>query len=191
MSYEYFSLDPDLDEIYLGGTSARELLDKHGLNLNEIAPYLPIRPDEMNNAGTVVHYLGHYEKWDPQECYYYSVENCGFEASAERNEGNFSKYTELDDKLVPFAFYCMYIKFGFGRAMYDAVQEVRNGKITRDEAIALIHRFDGEYPHRWLPEILEYLGMEEDEFNSVFDKFRPPHLWEKINTSWQLKYPAK
>jgi hypothetical protein len=144
----------------------------------------------MQKAGTRVHYLGHYIKWDPQECYYYAVENCGFESSGERNEGTFSKYTELDDKLVPFAFYCMHIKFGIGRAMYDAAQEVRNNKISRDEAVALINKFDGEYPDRWMPELVDYLNLELEEINKITDQFRPTHLWGKIDGIWKLKNPC-
>jgi len=38
------------------------------------------------------------------------------------------------------------IKFGIGRATYDTAQEIRNGDITREEGIALVRRFVGEFP---------------------------------------------
>ena len=37
-----------------------------------------------------------------------------------------------------FHYYTTLIKFGLGRATYDAAQEIRNGKITRDEGINLV-----------------------------------------------------
>ena len=56
----------------------------------------------------------------------------------------YSRYTEIDDKIVPFHFYLTFIKFGIGRATYDASQEIRNSKITRYEGIKLVEKFDHE-----------------------------------------------
>ena len=39
-----------------------------------------------------------------------------------------------------------YIKFGLGRCMEDAAHEIRDGHITRDEGIALMNKFEGEFP---------------------------------------------
>lgn len=190
MSYERFSVEKDLDKIYLGGVSARDLIDKHNLSANDIEPYLPVEPDKIEKTETRVHYLGHYLKWDPQECYYFAVEKVGFKAAEERSEGTFCKYTELDDKLPPLNFYTMHVKFGIGRAMYDASQEVRNNKITRDEAVALIRKFDGEYPRLYFKETLEYLDMDKKEFDAICDSFRSPHLWERVNGEWKLRHPV-
>lgn len=189
MSEDRFVLPLNLEEIYLGGVSARRLISEHGLTQSDLSPYLPIQSHEMLKVGAAVRYLGHYVKWDPQECYYYAVEHCGFEAAEERNEGTYGKYTELDDKLVPLNFYCMHVKFGIGRAMYDAAQEIRNGKITREEGVALIRKFDGEYPARWLDEVLEYMSLSKREFEQIVDRFRPLHLWEKKGGEWIFRQP--
>ena len=61
-------------------------------------------------------------------------------------EGTYSKYASLDDKLDGFHYYLAYIKFGIGRATADAAHEVRDGHIDRDEAVALVKKFDGEFP---------------------------------------------
>ena len=47
------------------------------------------------------------------------------------------------------------IKFGIGRATYDASQEVRSGDITREEGIALVRKFDGEFPKKYFSEFLK------------------------------------
>ena len=43
-----------------------------------------------------------------------------------------------DDKIDYFHYYTIYIKFGLGRASYDAAQEIRNGKINREEGVQLV-----------------------------------------------------
>ena len=109
-------------------------------------------------------------------------------ANPVRNEGTFSKYASLDDKLDGFHFYLAYIKFGIGRCTSDAAHEVRDGHIDRDEAVALVKRFDGEFPSKYFPDFLEYCDITEDYFHEVIDSWRSDHLWEKIGCEWNLKY---
>ncbi|MBI5240010.1 MAG: N-acetyl sugar amidotransferase [Elusimicrobia bacterium] len=190
MSEIYFSMDQALEETYLGGVSCRDLMKGHGLSLKDLEPYLPIDPNRARKAGTKVHYLGYYLRWDPQECYYYAKEHTGFTPEEERSEGTYCKYSDLDDKIAPVGFYGMHVKFGIGRTMYDASQEVRNGKITREEGVALCRKFDGEYPARHLPEILAYMGISRAEFDAIADRFRSPHLWKKKDGRWALRHPV-
>ena len=53
----------------------------------------------------------------------------------------------------------------------------------------MVKRFDGEYPDKYLGEVLEYLEINVKDFNNLCDKFRPPHLWEKTGNDWKLKKP--
>ena len=69
---------------------------------------------------------------------------------------------------------------------FDASQEIRNGHITRDEAISLAAKFEGEFPKRYQQDCLEFMGVTEDEFASVTDAARSPHLWKKVGSDWVL-----
>lgn len=133
--------------------------------------------------------MGYYLKWDPQECYYYAAENTGFLANPERTEGSYSKYSSLDDKIDPFHYYTTLAKFGLGRASYDAAQEIRNGKITREEGVALVQKFDQEFPMKYFADFLNYIGISEHEFHSTVDRFRSEHLWIKEGETWTLRKP--
>ncbi len=187
MEPSFFSIyDPV--EMRLGGVKVNDIMEQYGYSLNDFAAYIPPKPSEIHESDIKVTYLGYFEKWDPQECYYYAVENTGFKPSYERSIGTYSRYTEIDDKIVPFHFYMTYIKFGIGRATYDAAQEVRNGKITRDEAAYLVKKYDGEFPEKYLQEFIEYIDISEDEFFRVVDKLRSPHVWKKVNDDWKLRY---
>jgi hypothetical protein len=104
-----------------------------------------------------------------------------------RKEGSYSKYSSIDDKIDPFHYFTTLIKFGIGRATYDAAQEVRNGKITREEGINLVKKFDQEFPNKYFQEFLKYIDTTENEFWDTINKFRSPHLWENLNDKWVLK----
>jgi N-acetyl sugar amidotransferase len=204
-STSYFASDGDSD-LFLAGVSARELISDFGLSENDLAPYLPADKSALDEKGVQVHYLGYYLKWHPQECYYYAVENGGFRASPERTPGTYSKYNSIDDKIDDFHYYSTGVKFGIGRATYDAAQEIRSGDINREEGIALVKKFDHEYPSRFADEIFEYLTIDSKEFpiasknfesprmNSSYfrllaDNFRSPHLWVFEDNLWKLRHP--
>lgn len=179
----------NLDEIHLGGVSIRELKEKYNLKESDLASFLPAQAEEIENLNIDVRYLGYYLRWTPQEVYYYAVENTGFKARPFRTQGTYSKYNSIDDKIDDLHYYTTHIKFGIGRATYDASQEIRNKHITREEGVALVKRFDGEFPDRYFNEIMDYIDMEPERFHELCDKFRSPHLWRKTNEGkWALSH---
>ena len=199
----YFASDDD-SKIFLGGVSLSDLINKFCVDRHDISPYLPANPEDLKRVGTEVHYLGYYLKWHPQSCYYYAQEYGGFEPSPERTPGTYSKYNSIDDRIDDFHYYTTYIKFGIGRATYDAAQEIRSDDITRDDGVALVRRFDGEYPERFAEEIFDYLSIKPDEFpdaskmfeqpvmdrayfEGLCDQFRSPHIWKHENGAWALR----
>jgi len=185
----YYALQ-NLEDIHLGGVSFKELQEVHGLSLNDLSAYLPARPEDLERKRIEVHYLGYYLKWTPQEAYYYAVEHTAFEARPFRTEGTYSKYNSIDDKIDDLHYYTTHVKFGLGRASYDASQEVRNKHLTREEAVALVQRFDGEVPQRYLREVMDYLDMKVEDFHRLVDRFRSPHLWKQEAGQWRLRHPV-
>jgi len=183
----YYAMS-NLDDIYLGGLSISELKEVHGLSHNDLLPYLPANPEAIAQTNIAVHYLGYYLKWTPQESYYYAVEHTGFEANPVRSEGTYSKYNSLDDRIDGLHYYTTNVKFGIGRASYDASQEIRNNHLTREEGIALVSRFDGEFPEKYLNDIMEHIGMKPERFLGLCDEFRSPHLWKFESGEWKLRH---
>lgn len=186
---EYFAqMQNANEELYFAGVPMSEL-PRHGIQPGDIDPYLPANAGELAKANVEVHYLGYYLKWTPQANYYYAVEHIDFEANTERTEGTYSKYNSIDDKTDPYHYWTTLVKFGIGRATYDASQEIRNHHITREEGVSLVHRYDEEFPRKYFQEFLAYLDIpEEGEFFEIADRFRSPHLWKKTAAGWKLRH---
>lgn len=180
----------NLESAYLGGVSIADYV-KQGIPLGEFDPYLPADPEVVKKRGIDFYYLGYFLKWHPQGAYYYAQEHCGFQAAPERTPGTYSKYSGLDDKIEDFHYYTMFLKFGIGRATSDAAQEIRSRDITREEGVALVKRFDGEFPMRYYKDFLDYVGMTDSEFKALCDTFRAPHLWQRDGEEWKLKYQVQ
>ncbi len=186
----------DWDELYYKGSGFDALL-KEGLAMGIFteeelraanfdfykAPPLP----DVKKLGTQMHWWSYYKLWVPQENFYYAVKNTGFEASHERTEGTYSKAFSIDDRLDPFHWYLGYIKFGYGRATREACSDIRCGHITREEGVALAQRYDHEFPKKYFPDFLNYLGITEEHFWNMLDKYRLPHIWKKENGQWKRK----
>jgi len=202
--WSYFTAE-DQSRVNLGGVSVLDLKKHFGLEQQDLIPYLPANPNEIEEKKVEVHYLGYYLKWHPQSCYYYAVEHGGFQASPERTPGTYSKYNSIDDRIDDFHYYTTGTKFGIGRATYDAAQEIRSGDIDRNEGVALVKRFDHEFPERFAEEIFRYLSIPEKEFPVAYrmfeqpimtreyfmrltDSFRSPHLWIYEDGQWKLRH---
>lgn len=202
-AWSYFT-EQDPAAVFLSGTSLADLQAYYGLTGHDLQPYLPADPAKLAQTGTEVHYLGYYLKWHPQSCYYHAVEHGGFEASPERTPGTYSKYNSIDDRVDDLHYYTTFIKFGLGRATYDAAQEIRSGDIDRDEGVALVRKFDGEFPERFADELFRYLSlpvaqfpvasrafespvMDRAYFDALVNRFRSPHLWQYDHGAWSLR----
>jgi len=187
-----FHAKPEI-EPHIGGESLSWLKGKYGLTQSDLELYLPASQTLLDNVGVQVYYLGYYLKWRPQSCYYFAVENGGFEPAPERSPGTYSKYNSVDDRIDDFHYWTTYQKFGIGRATYDAAQEIRSDEINREEGVALVHRYDGEWPSRFLEEVNEYLSvpnftkMTDDHWWELARQFRSPHLWDGEKLRYQIR----
>lgn len=193
------------NDMSLGGERVDDLKKYFRIADSDLHIYMPADENDIVEGGVEVHYMGYYLRWHPQRCYYYSVEHGNFESAPERTQGTYSKYNSIDDKMDDLHYYTTYIKFGIGRATYDAAQEIRSGDITREEGVALVRRFDGEFPDRFINDCLEYLSLppehfpvasrmfeqsllDKDYFDNLCDRFRSPHLWKWEKGQWLLRH---
>lgn len=178
----------DHDKHYFSGLPP-EFWAEHGVSLTDLYPFMAPPFDDIKRNQTEIHFFGYYKFWDPQENYYYCLENTGFTPNNERSEGTYSKYASLDDKIDGFHYYLAFIKFGIGRATSDTAHEIRDSKITREEGVALVKRYDHEFPTKHYKEFLEYCDITEDDFHEVIDSWRADHIWTKEANEWRLCKP--
>lgn len=177
----------DHDKHYFSGLPP-EFWTEHGVSEADLKPFMAPKYEEVMANKTEIHFFGYYKFWDPQENFYYCREHTGFEPNTERSEGTYSKYASLDDQIDGYHYYLGFIKFGIGRTTSDTAHEIRDGKITREEGVALVKRYDGEFPKKHYSAFLEYCAITDEEFQELVDSWRSDHLWIKTADGWQLKH---
>jgi len=183
----YFAVK-NYNNIFLAGIKISDLIKKYKFKYQDLKIFLPTNYNEIKKTKIEIHYLGYYLKWTPQEAFYYAAKNTGFAPRPHRTQGTFSKYNSIDDKIDDLHYYTTFIKFGIGRATYDASQEIRNKHLTREEGKNLVKKYDGEFPDNYFSEIMNFLNIKEDYFFKLCDKFRSSHIWKKKNNIWKLRH---
>ena len=82
----------------------------------------------------------------------------------------------------------MYLKFGFGRGLQDACIDIRAGRLTRDKAVEIVNKYDGEYPEKNIPVFCDYYQMTKEEWDDNIDRWANKELLEKRDGRWKKKF---
>lgn len=123
-------------------------------------------------------YLGNYVNWDGNENYKIAKQY-GWEEAKEPFDRTYRIFSNIDDMHENGVHdYMKFIKFGYGRASDHACKDIRAGLMTREEGIKMVKKYDSVKP-RDLKRWLEYVGMNEPEFDRIADTFRDSKVWRK------------
>lgn len=185
---EYFK-GASVDELIRIGRE-RDVLTKEDAESPTMHWYKAPPPDQIISKNIEMHWFSYYQKWTPQENFYYAAKHTGFETNPEgHSEGTYTKHASLDDRADGYHFYLSYMKFGLGRASRDAQTDIRRHHITREEGVALVNRYDGEFPKRHYEWFKEYLGITDSFFWEVMDFYRTQsNVWKKDGDKWVMPH---
>jgi N-acetyl sugar amidotransferase len=103
--------------------------------------------------------------------------------------GQINDFDALDEDFVSINQMLKYVKFGFGKVTEQVSGAIRNGVMCRDEGLELVRRYDGKVSHRIVKNFCTYLGITEEQFWDVVERFRNRDLFEHDSNKWRLKFP--
>lgn len=153
------------------GLRIEDMMGYDGVTKEDLVSYFYPSDEELKNAGINGVFLGYFFKWDARaqlelmKKYGFSVKEDG------PVEGTYINYEKIDEVLEVIHSYLKFVKFGFGRATDHACTDIRNGRLTREDAVRLIKKYDGKYPRKAAKLCWEYLEMSQKEFDRIVDSF--------------------
>jgi hypothetical protein len=154
------------------------------ISAGDMIPYKYPTDQELFDLDVRGIYIGNYLHWEANEHAQFVIERYGFQVSPEPFDRTYRRMSNLDDMHENGVHdYLKYIKFGYGRCTDHVCKDIRAGRMSRDEGIELVRKYDPVKP-RDLSRWLEYAGLTEDEFDRVADTFRDPRVWRKENGCW-------
>lgn len=103
--------------------------------------------------------------------------------------GRYRRYTALDSDLQIVNQMLKYLKLGFGFATDEACYDIREGRITRDDAKWLVEQYDGKCGEKYIKDACDYMGITIEEFWKETDRWVNKDLFFKdSNGIWQPKF---
>jgi hypothetical protein len=149
-----------------------------GLTVRDLAPFFYPSDEAIEELGLRGIYLSNYIRWNAKKQTEFVIEKYGFETAQVRDR-TFNLYDKLEDIHANGVHdYLKYLKFGYGRATDDASTEIRHGRMTREEGIEMVMKYDSNRPSD-LDLYLDFIGITEDEFEAYIEHLRDQSIWEK------------
>ena len=132
---------------------------------------------EIEKVGVTGVFLGYYFPWDTRR-QTEKVLQYGFKVTPRHLETTYANFENIDCYSMIVHDYLKYVKYGFGRATDHACLDVRNGDISREQAVRLANRYDGRYPHEAIDKFCEYGGLSKKRFNLIADSFTNKKIFQ-------------
>jgi len=103
--------------------------------------------------------------------------------------GKTNPYFSIDADLKVVNQMLKYLKFGFGSTTDEMCYDIREGRISREEGIKLVRKYDGKCGNGYIREWCKYIGITEQEFWRVADTWVNKKLFEKdVWGRWKPKF---
>lgn len=161
------------------GNRIQDMIGVGGITEKDLTPYFYPSDEEINKVGVTGLFLGSYFFWDARK-QLEVVKNCGFSTKEDGPvEGTYTNYENLDEKMHGLHDYLKFVKYGFGRATDHACIDIRNKRLTREQAKKLVLEFDGKYPTKSINDFINYSGMTKQEIDEIIDSYTNPFLFKQ------------
>ncbi|WAC20185.1 N-acetyl sugar amidotransferase [Luteolibacter sp. SL250] len=158
---------------------------KEGLRPKDLLWAMYPTDDEIDQVGVRGIYLNNFVNWDGHASAHDMTEKYGWRPAQEPFERTYRTFSNLDDMHENGAHdYLKFVKLGYGRATDHSMKDIRAGRMTREEGIGMVRKYDAVKPMRDLGRWLEYVGMSEEAFDSTCDTFRDPRVWRIEDGEW-------
>mgnify|MGYP003986573697 FL=1 len=159
---------------------------KYNFEKRDLLPYFFPSQKETDDIGITGIFLGSYLKWDIFK-QMDIVKSVGFKEDKITKEGTYDSWENLDVKYTVFHDYFKFLKFGFGRTTDHVSIEIRYGRMTRDEGLKRIKKFEGKIPTQYLDEFLTESELTKEEFLDICEKFTNKDLFKKDENDMLLR----
>lgn len=164
------------------GTTAKDWVSED-LSEKELTPYYGPTEEQMEKAEVMGIFLGYFFPWDPKTSLDVAVAH-GFKVRAEGAKTGYYNYADIDDDFISIHHYIKWHKFGINRLFDNLSLEIRNGRMTRTEAINIIRDSGEQTPHKDIEKFCRFIGITTDHFFEIIETYRNPKIWKKRGDRW-------
>ena len=166
----------------MGSLRVSDLLFIEGIEEKDLILYQYPEIDLLNAAKIKGIFLGHYFNWDGKKNREIAEKKANFKSWHTNVEGSYYDFENLDNYQTGIHDYFCFLKFGYGRASAQLSTEIRKKRISREEALNFVKKYEGKFPIKYLDRdleaILKDINMSISEFIEICDKFTNKNIFE-------------
>lgn len=167
------------------GMEAEDLASASGIGLEELEAFRYPSNEDIAAVGVRGIYLNNYIRWDAKAQQEQMIGTYGYESAPQQR--TFNTYEDVDcSHYSGLHDYIKFLKHGYGKVSDHAAREIRLKRLTREQGIALVARYQGVVPSD-TPLFLEWCGISQAELFAAVDRHRSPKAWERDGASWRLR----
>ena len=167
------------------GTTAQDWISST-LSRSELTPYFGPTGQELEASGSTAVFLGYYFEWDPERTRAIAAAH-GFAANPDGARTGLYDYADIDDDFISIHHWLKWYKFGFTRLYDNLSLEIRNGRLSRDNALAIVRRRGDETPCADIEKLCQFLGITVEHFFEVCERFRNATIWYRDGATWKIR----
>jgi N-acetyl sugar amidotransferase len=149
--------------------------------------------EDMAKANLRIIYIGCFWKiWSKRDNGVFSALN-GLDIRDNKPDeiGDYMGVDALDEDWMNMNQMIKFRKFGFGRVTEMVNEEIRFGRISRNQGIELVKKYDGKISEKIVSDFCKYLEIPLKEFWRVVDSYTNTEIFQKdFQGNWQLIYPV-
>jgi hypothetical protein len=148
-------------------------MKEQGVQPSSLLPYLYPHPAEFEKHDLQIVYLGWFlGDWSlVNNATYSCTTGLRIRTDGVEKTGDLYGVTALDEDFTPINQLIKYYKFGFGRVTDYVNEEIRLGRLSREQGIVLVENYDDARDERYISEYCEYLGITAE------------HFWQKVRAA--------
>lgn len=168
------------------GYEPEDLVGKGDITVQDIHPYVYPSDEDIARVGVRGIYLSNFFTWNAKHQGELMMKEWDFAPATYERERTFILYGKIEDHANDVHDYLKYLKFGYGRTTDDASMEIRHGRMTREEGLDLVKRYDHVEPST-LEMYCDFMGITKQKFYDFVEPMRDTSIWEKKDGIWQVK----
>ncbi len=167
------------------GTTAEDWISDQ-LTETDMRSYCGPSDIELEQRGPLAIFLGYYFQWDPETTLKVSTAH-GFQSRPEGAKTGYYNYADIDDDFISIHHYLKWYKFGMTRLFDNLSLEIRNGRMSRDDAIRIVKERGDDTPHSDIDKFCNFINISKEDFYETIEPFRNLDIWTEKNGEWEIK----
>jgi hypothetical protein len=141
---------------------------------------------QLNSVGVRGIYLGNYVRWDPKAQHEKMIREFDYKSSS------FGRTFDCYDHVDCFNFMDLHdvlklYKHGYSKVTDHASREIRFGRLTRNEGLALVEKYE-HIPPEFDNLFCEWIGIKRQSLQFLMNQHRADKYWKKLEPDqWRFE----